>query len=108
MSWPAVAVFGAITALAVVWLNERFNAVEELVERMGFQIMAQVSIDQQDLDDVGTALEDLVNVVRQIDTSKLPAADKTSLSQGLTDLTNALNEKLSPTTPVTPPSEGDV
>lgn len=72
------------------------------------ELMAAVQIEQDDLDAVGSALETLVETVKQIDTSQLPAADKTKLSQGLTDLTTAINDKLSPTTPVDPPVDGDV
>lgn len=71
-------------------------------------IMAQVQIEQDDLDAVGSSLEALVDVVRQIDTSQLPDADKTALQNGLTDLTSAINDKLAPSTPVTPPADGDV
>lgn len=71
-------------------------------------IVAQVQIAQEDLDGVGSSLEALVEVVRQIDTTKLPDADKTALLNGVTDLTSAINEKLSPSTPVEAPVESDV
>ena len=81
--------------------------IREINRKLGI-IMAQVQVAQEDLDAVGSSLESLVETVRSIDTSQLPDADKSSLLTGLTDLTSAINEKLSPSTPVEPPAEGDV
>jgi ABC-type transporter Mla subunit MlaD len=72
------------------------------------RIMAAVQIQQEDLDATADALTALVTAVREIDTTQLPDADKTRLQSSLTDLTSAINEKLSPSTPVDPPADGDV
>jgi ABC-type transporter Mla subunit MlaD len=94
-----------------VWLS--FGAVdigEELrdIKHLLRRIMAAVQIQQEDLDATADALTALVTAVREIDTTQLPDADKTRLQASLTDLTSAINEKLSPSTPVDPPAEGDV
>lgn len=108
MKWlPAIAL-AAWVLLLVCWTRGLIVVTTTKIYRKLDHLMAQVSIEQDDLDAVGTSLEELVDVVRTIDTSKLPAADKTKLQGGLTDLTSAINDKLSPTTPVEPPAEGDV
>lgn len=101
--------------VSIIQQNERIEAklnrvlgLELTEQRKLKDIMGAVQLEQDDLDAVGDSLENLVSIVQQIDTSQLPDADKTKLSQGLTDLTTAINDKLSPSTPVTPPADGDV
>jgi ABC-type transporter Mla subunit MlaD len=85
-------------------IDAELRDIKHLLRR----IMAAVQIQQEDLDATADALTALVTAVREIDTTQLPDADKTRLQSSLTDLTSAINEKLSPSTPVDPPADGDV
>jgi hypothetical protein len=85
-------------------IGQELRDIKQLLGR----IMAAVQIQQEDLDATADALTALVTAVREIDTTQLPDADKTRLQSSLVDLTTAINEKLSPSTPVEPPVEGDV
>lgn len=83
------------------WALVMFEALREELRRVLHQlgtlqlgeesIMAEVQIDQTDLDNIAASLESLVTVVNALPQGALPAANETALQQAVTDITTAVN-----------------
>lgn len=68
--------------------------------------MAEVAVQQEDIDAVGTKIEAVVTAIDGIDTTQLPAGTFDAVNTALADLTEHVNAKLPVTAPVTPPADG--
>lgn len=69
------------------------------------EIMAQVSIEQGDLDGVATSLEALVTALGSV-SGNLPAADESALNQAVSDLQGAVGKLSPPPAAPAPPADG--
>lgn len=73
-----------------------------------YRIMALVSIEQDDLDNIAASLETLATTITGIDTTPLASADETKLNQAVTDLSAAVQKVAPPAAPPAdaPPADG--
>jgi hypothetical protein len=83
---------GEALTIALQPINERLDA-----------IMAAVQVEQDDLDNVGTALDGLAQTLSTIDTTPLATADESKLQEGLSAVQAAVSKLVPPPAPTPTP-----
>jgi hypothetical protein len=106
-AWPAVAAVGAALLIQTLWLRKRLENNQAETNRKLDHIMALVSIEQSDLDDIATTVSDTADILQGILDSDTPTppADETALRAAVAKL-QGVGPKVAPVEPPVEPPVG--